>query len=95
MTRTLSKASGLFEFIDFCLSSWQIYMNSLAAVTIYFVLSNVSNKLHVHVAFLLPVSILYLGVITLGFYLGFYFQVIKLLDDAIISKLIMICLFFQ
>ena len=36
MTRTLSKASGLFEFINFCLSGMlaNIYMNILTAVTI-------------------------------------------------------------
>ena len=37
MTRTLSKASGSFEFIDFGLTAcWLIYMNILTAVT-YFI----------------------------------------------------------
>ena len=42
VTRTLSKASGLFEFIFFdYLACWLIYMNILTAVTFfYFVLSD-------------------------------------------------------
>ena len=59
ITRTLSKASGLFEFINFCLPGMLadslIYMIILTAVTnfISFLLSKI-----LHVAFLLPVSIL-------------------------------------
>ena len=53
MTRTLSKASGLFEFIDFFYQAcWLIYMNILPLSLILFLLSNVSRNLHV--AYLLP-----------------------------------------
>ena len=52
MARILSKASGLFEFIDFCLSG---ILANKHEYLIYFLLSILSKILHV--AFLLPISI--------------------------------------
>ena len=35
MTRTLSKASGLFEFIDFCLSGMLVNANELLSLILF------------------------------------------------------------
>ena len=57
MTRTLSKASGLSEFIGFCLSGMlaDIHEYFNCCHQFYFLLSNFSKILHV--GFLLLVSI--------------------------------------
>ena len=57
MTRTLSKASGLLDFIDVCLSSMMAniheYLTAVSNFFFYFRQSNLSKMLHV--TFLLPV----------------------------------------
>ena len=57
MTRTFRKASGLFEFFDFCLSGLlaNIHEYFNCCHLFYYLLSNLSKIFHV--AFLLPVSI--------------------------------------
>ena len=59
MTRTLSKASGIFEFTDFCLSGMLVNIHEYLNLChlFHFLLSNLSKILHV--AVLLPVSIFY------------------------------------
>ena len=58
MTRTLSKASGSFEFIEFGLTGMLAYIHEYfnCCHLFYFLLSNISKILHA--AFLWPVSIL-------------------------------------
>ena len=60
LTRTLSKVSGLFEFIDFCLSGMLANIHEYfdCCHQFYFLQSNLSKILQVE--FLLPVSIVHL-----------------------------------